>query len=223
VPRDHRLEKTRKDRIGGEGLGADDRALRGSFHFAEDRLRRQARVRGLVRRHQPEEELAFVDLVDVGLHAAIVAIGDLLSFGVNSRGMGLVDEARWPLVVVNWSGMPSNDDLDEALRVLTSFYDRRHAVLHDGLRAGGLSAEQRRRMSRHSTTHEEEIRRAVVASAAVVSSTFLRGIIALVQWGAPSPTPFRVFNERAPAEEWLLHALRRAGLWRPDAPPISDR
>jgi hypothetical protein len=137
--------------------------------------------------------------------------------------MGLVEDGRFPLVVVNWpAGQLTDDVIEEALCGLTSFYDRRHAVLHDGLRVLGMNARQRRRFAAHTARHDAEIRSAVVASAAVVRSALLRGIIAMVQWLAPPPTPFATFRDQPQAEEWLLFALRREGLWRPPASRLAQ-
>lgn len=128
-------------------------------------------------------------------------------------GSIVVEEAKWPLVVVRWpQAVPSDHDVQETLRVLTGMYGRPHAVLHDGVRAGGLTAAQRRMLSRHTAVYEEEVRRSVVAAAAAVPSSFLRGVIAMIQWVTPSPCPFRCFSRYGEAEEWLEQALRRAGL-----------
>jgi hypothetical protein len=134
--------------------------------------------------------------------------------------MALVEDGDWPLVVVRWPpGNASDADVEEVLARLTTFYGRRHAVLHDGLRAGGMSAQAHRATVAHSLQHEDEIRRWVVASAVVATSAITRAMIKAVQWVAPPPSPFRVFADFSEAHEWLLQALRRAGLWRPSASP----
>jgi hypothetical protein len=136
--------------------------------------------------------------------------------------MVLVDDGQWPLVVVNWpSGRLTNENVESALRMLASYYGRRHAVLHDGLRVTGMSAEQRRWAMQHSSWYDDEIRRWVVASAAVIESALWRGIIRVMQQVVPPPMPFRTFASRPAGEEWLLQALRRAGLWRPPSPQPS--
>jgi hypothetical protein len=135
-------------------------------------------------------------------------------------GAGLVDVGEFPLVVVRWPEITAGEvEADEVLRELGSFYGQRHAVLHDGVRTGGLNAAARRRMAQHSSQYEEEIRSWVVASAAIAPSAFTRGMIKAIQWVAPPPCPFRVFSEHEDAREWLLQALRRAGLWRPSPTP----
>jgi hypothetical protein len=127
-----------------------------------------------------------------------------------------VDEGRWPLVIVTWpTGALSNEDVDTTMCKLATYYGRRHAVLQDGLKVTGISAEQRRRMMQHAQWYEEEVRQWVVASAAVLESALWRGVIRVIQQVAPPPMPFRTFASRAAAEEWLLLALRREGLWRP--------
>jgi hypothetical protein len=137
--------------------------------------------------------------------------------------MVLVDDGRWPLVVVNWpTGSLESEQLESMLRTLSSYYGRRHALLHDGLRMTGMSTEQLRRLMQHSTWYEDEIRRWVVASAAVMQSALLRGVIRMIQQVAPPPVPFRTFAHQEPAEEWLLQALRRAGLWRPTSSHPPD-
>jgi len=88
---------------------------------------------------------------------------------------GFVDEGRFPLVVVRWrSGVASDEEVDEMLRTLATYYGRRHAVLHDGLRIGGMTRAQRERIAQHTASYEEEIRRWVVASAAVAPSLLVR-------------------------------------------------
>jgi hypothetical protein len=133
--------------------------------------------------------------------------------------MVLLDVDEWPLVVIHWPQGPLSDEqLDEALRQLSAFYGRRHALLHDALAISAMTPAQRRRLTRHSTEHEDEIRRSVVASAAVIRSALWRGIIVLIQRVAPTPSPFRIFATSDDARQWLLQALRRAGLWRPTTP-----
>jgi hypothetical protein len=135
-------------------------------------------------------------------------------------GAGLVDVGEFPLVVVRWPETTVGEvEADDVLRELSSFYGQKHAVLHDAVRTGGLNGAARRKMAQHSAQHEEEIRRWVVASAAIAPSAFTRGLIKAIQWVAPPPCPFRVFSEREDAREWLLQALRRAGLWRPSPTP----
>jgi hypothetical protein len=130
--------------------------------------------------------------------------------------MGLVDDERWPLVIVTWpTGALQNEDVETAMRTLATYYGRRHAVLFDGMQLTGLSGEQRRRMLQHAQWYEDEVRQWVVASAAVIESSLWRGVIRVIQQLAPPPVPFRTFGSRMQGEEWLLLALRRAGLWRP--------
>ena len=127
----------------------------------------------------------------------------------------LVDESHWPLVVVEWpEGAASPAVVEEVLGKLASFYGRRHAVLHDGVRAGGMEARERQRVAKFVEQHSDEIKTWVVASAAVATSIVTRGIITAIQWVAPSPAPFKAFSDRAEAEEWLLQALRRSGVSR---------
>lgn len=131
---------------------------------------------------------------------------------------GLVDAGEWPLVVVRWpAGHATDADVEGVLATLGGYYGQRHAVLHDAVRAAGLSAHGRRLAVTHSLHHEEEVRRWVVASAVVADSAVTRALIKTVQWMAPPPSPFRVFGEFSEAHEWLLQALRRAGLWRPNS------
>jgi hypothetical protein len=135
-------------------------------------------------------------------------------------GAGLVDGGDFPLVVVRWPEMTvSEAEAEEVLRELSRFYGQKHTVLHDGVRTGGLNGAARKRLAQHSAQHEEEIRSWVVASAAIAPSLFTRSVIKTIQWMAPPPCPFRVFSDYQEAREWLLQALRRAGLWRPSPSP----
>jgi hypothetical protein len=133
----------------------------------------------------------------------------------------IVDERRWPLVVVHWPAIISDELITNCLADLASYYGRRHAVLHDGLPVRGMTPQQRHLFTNHIQEHEDEVRQWVVASAAVAPSPLLRGLVNLIQWVTPSPCPFRAFRTLGEAEEWLLQALRRAGLWRPSPPPTQ--
>jgi hypothetical protein len=124
-------------------------------------------------------------------------------------GSGRSSSCSWPQRVV------TEVEAEEVLRLLGACYGRPHAVLHDGLRVGGLSAGARRILTAHTQRHEDEIRRWVIASAAVADSPWTRALIKTIQWVAPPPSPFAVFASEEEAREWLLRALRRAGLWRP--------
>ncbi len=133
-------------------------------------------------------------------------------------GAVLVDEGRWPLVVVRWpAGVATDEQVDEMLRELARLYGRQHAVLYDAVRAAGVTSRQRMRFSEHVSRYDAEVRQWVVACAAVAPSLFVRQLINTVQWVAPSPCPFKAFADRSEAEDWLYHALRRAGAWRPSA------
>jgi hypothetical protein len=126
------------------------------------------------------------------------------------------DTSHWPLVIVEWpTGIAGPEMMDEVLQRLTKLYGRRHAVLHDGIRVGGMDARPRQRAAQHVEKYADEIKKWVVASAAVAPSMITRGIITAIQWVAPSPSPFKAFADRSEAEEWLLQALRRAGVVKP--------
>jgi hypothetical protein len=134
----------------------------------------------------------------------------------------VVDDTRFPLVIVSWPmGHAKDADVAQTMAELATFYGRPHAVLHDGVRVGSISAAQRKIIANNTLVHEDEIRRWVTASAAVAPSALTRGIVSMIQWLAPSPCPFRAFAKRPEAEEWLLQALRRGGLWRPPHAPMS--
>jgi hypothetical protein len=134
----------------------------------------------------------------------------------------MVDDTRFPLLIVSWPmGHAKDADVAQTMAELASFYGRHHAVLHDGVRVNSITAAQRKIIAHNTLAHEDEIRRWVTASAAVAPSALTRGIVGMIQWLAPSPCPFRAFAKRLDAEEWLLQALRRGGLWRPPVAPIS--
>src|SRR5947208_3610572 len=117
--------------------------------------------------------------------------------------MALVDLEQWPLVAVNWpAGLPTDAQVEDILRVLSSCYGRRHAVLQNGLRITAMTRQQRRRMMEHTNLYDDEVRRWVVASAGVVQSALWRGIIAIIQRAAPPPCPFRTFGTLEEAREW---------------------
>jgi hypothetical protein len=129
----------------------------------------------------------------------------------------LVDAERFPLVVVRWpAGQATDEQVDAILDQLSGFYGRRHAVLYDGVRFGGMSTWQRARFAEFSSEHDDDVRRWVIAAAASAPSRILRGILNGIQRVAPSPCPFQAFDSYGAAEEWLTLALRRGKLWPPE-------
>lgn len=122
----------------------------------------------------------------------------------------IVDDARWPLVVVTWPADVVGDaDLERFLARSYELVQRgRHGVLHIGIRASGLDSRQRRRVAQHMKEHDDELAHAVVATAVVAESAIIFGMITAIGWLAPPRFPQRAFRGRADAEDWIQKMLR---------------
>src|SRR5262245_25667871 len=103
--------------------------------------------------------------------------------------MSLVDDSGWPLVMVRWPDRTvTSEELDETLTMLARYYGRRHAVLHECLRASGLSPSLWMRVAAFAREYDDDIRQWVIASAVVAPSLLLRGVINTIHRLAPSPS-----------------------------------
>lgn len=132
-----------------------------------------------------------------------------------------VDESRFPLVVVSFRGVVSDEKFDAYLASMTRRLRRqeRYATLIDATQAGQIPALQRKKQAEWQRDHTELLRAYTVGTAFVLGSPIIRGFLTAILWLQPLPSPHHVATTLDEAERWATEQLRAAGL---GVPPKRD-
>ena len=119
-----------------------------------------------------------------------------------------IDESTWPLVTMQWAGIPSDADLTWLLRSMDGWLDRgeRFGLLVDTLGSGVLTPEQRVRTIAHMKANANRTSRLLV-QAIVIHSRIQRTLFYGINLVYPNPFPSKVFAEAGAARAWLLAQL----------------
>jgi len=119
-----------------------------------------------------------------------------------------IDDSRWPLAVVQWSGDIEDATLDAFLIQMDAWLGRgeRFGLLIDSRQARGMSPEQRARLLAH-MKGQAALTSKLLVQAIVLQSLLQRTLFYGVNLIFPNPFPSKVFAEVAPAESWLLSML----------------
>jgi len=119
-----------------------------------------------------------------------------------------IDESTWPLVTMQWEGIPTDADLTWLLRSMDGWLDRgeRFGLLVDTLGSGVLTPEQRVRTIGHMKANANRTSRLLV-QAIVIHSRIQRTLFYGINLVYPNPFPSKVFAEAGAARAWLLAQL----------------
>ena len=131
----------------------------------------------------------------------------------------LIDDSKWPLVLIVWPEHPVTDeDIDAFVAERRAQLPRGpHVTLHLTEGGSGLGSKQRRRMASYLDEDTEKVRGRLLASALVAPKPVIRGMITAITWLTSPPFPQRVFADRPSAEAWLAQVLEVAGTPSPGA------
>ena|SRR5688572_20099134 len=119
-----------------------------------------------------------------------------------------IDESTWPLVTMQWEGIPTDTDLTWFLSRIDAWLDRgeRFGLLIDTRGSGVLTPEQRVRTIGHMKANANRTSRLLV-QAIVIQSHIQRTLFYGINLVVPNPFPSKVFGEAAAARAWLLLQL----------------
>jgi hypothetical protein len=119
-----------------------------------------------------------------------------------------IDESRWPLAVVQWSGNVEDEALSAFLVQMDAWLARgeRFGLLIDSSSAAGFSPEQRGRVIAHMKRHAASTSKLLI-QAIVLQSLMQRTLFYGINLIFPNPFPSKVFADVASAEKWLLSML----------------
>jgi hypothetical protein len=129
------------------------------------------------------------------------------------------DESRWPLVVITFRGVPTDEEFEAYLEGQTRIVQRRErfASLVDARQAGQMPPVQRRIQAEWMQQHHDALRSFALGVSFAIESPIVRGVLTAILWLAPLPQPYYIAATMEDAERWAVGRLRAAGL----AAPVS--
>jgi hypothetical protein len=119
-----------------------------------------------------------------------------------------IDESEWPLVVVRWTGRPSDASLVAGLVRLDTLLARgeRFGMIVDTRGGEGLTPEQRRMLLSH-MKRNVELNTKYLVQAFVANDLLSRSLYWGVQLLMPSPFPTKVFRDFDAGRAWVRAIL----------------
>jgi hypothetical protein len=125
------------------------------------------------------------------------------------------DPSLWPLLLIRYEGIMTNQQIVQALEQRTRYLERREpcVVIHDMTRANEFaSVEQRRMQTEWLKAHDAQLRQWVLGVAFVMTSVAMRLIVSLTIRIKPLAMPHQVFKHLPEAAIWSAGWLQLAGL-----------
>lgn len=128
-----------------------------------------------------------------------------------------LDESRKPLLVVTFTGVPTDEDFTAYLERQTRVVLRRekNVTLIDAMGVVMVLPSQRKRQAEWQREHEPLLRTYSLGTSFAISSPVVRGFLTAILWVQPLPHPHHVAASRADAERWAIAQLDAAGLHTP--------
>lgn len=125
-----------------------------------------------------------------------------------------IDESRWPLVLITFQGVPSDEVFDEYLAGMRRLLDKKekHVYLLDGRKGGLLSREQRIKQGRWLKENKEDIVLYSLGAAVVLNSAVLRFVLTTIFLIQSPLAPQVVVSTMEEGRAWTAERLWIAGL-----------
>jgi hypothetical protein len=129
----------------------------------------------------------------------------------------LVEDAFWPLLVVQFQGTLPLTRFEEYLEQRLSYLQReeKHVIIFDMRHAPMLSSELRQRQSEWLKQYSHLLDSKVLGHALVITSPLLRLMISTFHKVRPRNGPHIVTPHLNDAARWSLNILKEAGLQPP--------
>jgi hypothetical protein len=128
-----------------------------------------------------------------------------------------VDETRWPLILVTFTGVATDDEFTAYLEEHARLVCRREkkVMVIDAMRAGTTQPTQRKQQAEWQRQHEKALAAYSLGTAFAIGSAIVRGALTAILWVQPLPNPHFVAASLADAERWAAARLLDAGLRAP--------
>lgn len=124
------------------------------------------------------------------------------------------DDALWPLLRIQFSGMPTMEQVEEYLarRLGYMLQGEPHVILYDTRQARLLPTELRQRHVDWMREHKALRERTVRGYALILTSPFLQLTLQVVIHMWPNPVPYRVVTSEPAAAAWCADQLQALDL-----------
>jgi nitrogen-specific signal transduction histidine kinase len=140
-------------------------------------------------------------------------------FGFSLQGMGpangiTFDDSLWPLLVVRFSGTPTNQQFEEYLAKRGAYLARRqkHALIYDTASFRVLTNEQRQRQIDWLKERAALMKETSLGSALVITSPIVRLTLSIVLQFSQAGTAYHTARSLPEAAGWAAARLVDAGL-----------
>jgi hypothetical protein len=124
------------------------------------------------------------------------------------------DDSLWPLLVVKFSGTPTNAQVEEYLARRQSYLDRKqqHVLIYDTQSFRVLTNEQRQRQIDWLKERAAVMKKYSLGSALVIVSPITRLTLSIVLQFSHSVTPYHAARSLPEAARWAASRLQDVGL-----------
>ena len=140
-------------------------------------------------------------------------------FPATLRGMATpshitFDDSLWPLLVVRFTGTPTNPQFEEYMARRGSYLARnqKHTLIYDTVSFTVLSSEQRQRQIHWLKEHKEPLRTLSLGSALIITSPVVRLLLSGVLHFSQASSPYHAARSMPDAASWCAGRLAGAGL-----------
>lgn len=123
------------------------------------------------------------------------------------------DDSLWPLLVMRFSGTPTNQQLEDFLAKRGASLTRRqqHVVIYDTVSIRVLTPEQRQRLIDWFKERKAIQKQLSLGSALVITSPVMRLMLSTILHFTQTETPYHVARSLSEAASWAAARLDDAG------------
>lgn len=124
------------------------------------------------------------------------------------------DDSLWPLLVVRFSGTPTNQQFEEYMARRGSYLARnqKHALIYDTVSFNVLTSEQRQRQIDWLKERKELLQKLSLGSALIITSPVVRLLLSGILHFSQASTPYHAARSLPDAASWCAGRLASAGL-----------
>lgn len=125
-----------------------------------------------------------------------------------------IDDSLWPLLVLRFSGTPTNQQFEEYVARRGSYLARnqKHTLIYDTVSFSVLTGEQRQRQIHWLKEHKEPLQKHSLGSALIITSPVVRLLLSGVLHFSQAATPYHAARSMPDAANWCAGRLAGAGL-----------
>lgn len=129
-------------------------------------------------------------------------------------GKIVIDQSRWPLVVLRYPDAFTDDEVRAHLEELRTVVTRKETFgLVSDTGNSAPSVAQRQMFGKFQKDNQPSLKQYCVGNAVVVKSAAQRGVMIAISWlhGAKEGAEFKPFPDVASATAWIQGRLKEAG------------